>query len=438
MAIAPGPEIADHIIGGNHVRKTIRAGRMMPSEDDLAARDHRRLDVAIIGAGAIGLAIAYSLRTMDGNCRIAVIEKDPSYALASTPRASGGVRRLFTLPENIELSNHSIPIYERFHELMAVNGDIADIGFKKGGYLFIVPPRGVATLARNFERQKKHKVNVEWLVPDKLKERFPSMRVDDLGAGVQSHNDGWLDPYAVLMASRRKVKSLGVEFIDDEVMAIEREDRLVRSLTLKSGRKLKPDHAVNATGAWAQQICAMIGMKVPITPLRRYEHYFECEERIEPLPYLKDVDRLAFRPEGKGIRAACRPCASRAASTSRSTMTISMTWSGRLSPIASRNSRRRNARRRCPAFMIKMTSMAMRSSAPGTASARISTWRPDFRAMVSCMRRLAAFRSPSTFSRAASKRSILPASAGRACRMADRCPKKGLFDRVAAHARGAP
>jgi FAD-dependent oxidoreductase domain-containing protein 1 len=77
---------------------------MMPPEN-VTARDHRRLDVAIIGAGAIGLAIAYSIRTMDGNCRIAVIEKDPSYALASTPRASGGVRRLFTLPENIELSN---------------------------------------------------------------------------------------------------------------------------------------------------------------------------------------------------------------------------------------------------------------------------------------------------------------------------------------------
>jgi len=207
---------------------------------NLATRDSGKLDVAIIGAGAIGLAIAYSLRTMDGNCRIAVIEKDPSYALASTPRASGGVRRLFTLPENIELSNHSIPVYEKFHELMAVNADVADIGFKKGGYLFIVPPMGVATLARNFERQRRHGVNVEWLAPDKLKERFPSMHVADLGAAVQSHDDGWLDPYAVLMGFRRKVKSLGVELIDDAVMGIEREGRLVRSLTLKSGRKLKP------------------------------------------------------------------------------------------------------------------------------------------------------------------------------------------------------
>jgi FAD-dependent oxidoreductase domain-containing protein 1 len=41
-------------------------------------------------------------------------------------------------------------------------------------------------------------------------------------------------------------------------------------------------------------------MKTPIYPMRRFEHYFECEETIEPRPYVKDLDRLAFRPEGRG------------------------------------------------------------------------------------------------------------------------------------------
>ena len=44
----------------------------------------------------------------------------------------------------------------------------------------------------------------------------------------------------------------------------------------------------------------MLGFSVPIEPLRRFEHYFECMAEIEPLPYLKDTARLAFRPEGKG------------------------------------------------------------------------------------------------------------------------------------------
>lgn len=44
----------------------------------------------------------------------------------------------------------------------------------------------------------------------------------------------------------------------------------------------------------------MLGFTVPIEPLRRFEHYFESEDPIEPLPYLKDPERLAFRPEGRG------------------------------------------------------------------------------------------------------------------------------------------
>jgi FAD-dependent oxidoreductase domain-containing protein 1 len=39
---------------------------------------------------------------------------------------------------------------------------------------------------------------------------------------------------------------------------------------------------------------------VPIEPLRRFEHYFESQDPIEPLPYVKDTARLAFRPEGRG------------------------------------------------------------------------------------------------------------------------------------------
>ena len=44
----------------------------------------------------------------------------------------------------------------------------------------------------------------------------------------------------------------------------------------------------------------MVGMALPIEPLRRFEHYFESQEPIEPLPYLKDTAKLAFRPEAKG------------------------------------------------------------------------------------------------------------------------------------------
>ena len=101
-----------------------------------------RTDVAVIGGGAIGAAVAYFLRLLDPAADVCVIERDPAYELASTPRASGGVRRLFSLPENIELSRFSIDFFADFPAAMAVGGRPADVGFMRNGYLFIVPPAG--------------------------------------------------------------------------------------------------------------------------------------------------------------------------------------------------------------------------------------------------------------------------------------------------------
>jgi FAD-dependent oxidoreductase domain-containing protein 1 len=259
-----------------------------------------RVDVAVIGGGAIGAAAAYFLRKHSRACSVAVIERDTSYQLASTPRASGGVRRLFSLSENIALSNYSIPFFERFDSEMAVDGEPAAINFRKGGYLFIVPPAAARVLKRNFAIQKANGVRVEWLERNDLKAKFPSMIVDDLGAGVLSPDDGWLDPHGVLQGLRKKAKALGAELVDDEVVGLNVERHRTRAIRLKSGRTIDAEAVINAAGAWAKEICAMAGWTVPIEPMRRYEHYFEAADAIEPLPYIKDVHRLAFRPEGKG------------------------------------------------------------------------------------------------------------------------------------------
>jgi len=96
------------------------------------------------------------------------------------------------------------------------------------------------------------------------------------------------------------VRSLDVTIVQDEVTGIERDGKLVRSVTVRSAGKLLAGNVVNAAGAWSPIVSEMVAQKLPITPLRRFEHFFECEDAIEPLPYVKDVNRLAFRPEGRG------------------------------------------------------------------------------------------------------------------------------------------
>lgn len=259
-----------------------------------------KTDVAIIGGGAIGAAVACYLKSMSPGTDVTVIERDPTYDRASTPRASGGVRRLFSLPENIELSNYSIPFFETFPETMAVDDTPAEIGFKKGGYIFIVPPSSIDVLKANYDTEQSLGCNVIWLEPDEIKHRFPSMNVDDLGAAVLSPDDGWLDPHSVLMGFRKKAQSLGAEFLAEEITGMDRNGRTVTAARCASGQTIEAATYVNAAGAWAKDICGMLGFYAPIEPLRRFEHYFESQDEIEPLPYLKDPERLAFRPEGRG------------------------------------------------------------------------------------------------------------------------------------------
>lgn len=258
-------------------------------------------DAAIIGGGIMGAAVAYFLKTLSSAMTVAVIEPDPTYEFCSTLRASGGARRLFSCPENIAMSNFSIEFIKAFPQAMAVDGREAPVDWVEGGYLFIVPDEGMGILEQSYEAQRAQGCEIDLLTPAQLKERFPSMYVDDLAGGAHSVRDGWCDPNGLLQGFRRKAISLGVDFIADKVTGLSTRGAAVGGATLASGRTIAADVFVNAAGAWSEGIADMVGMRLPISPLRRFEHYFTAGSPIERLPYVKDMARLAFRSEGVGF-----------------------------------------------------------------------------------------------------------------------------------------
>ena len=276
----------------------------------------RNTDVLIIGGGAIGSAAAYFLRSAGHAPAVTVIEPDPAYTLASTPRATGGVRRLFSCPENIQLSVASMEFFRHWHQHININGDAPDLGWKEGGYLFVVDDRAAGIVERNAARQRALDVDVRLLDRNALAQRFPSIRNDDLTLAAWTPGDGWLDPNAVLQGFRKKAQHLGAAFVQDKVVGISVERNVqagaphtvgnitrgarVTQVTLESGERISAGFIINAAGAWAGGVCALIGMPLPVVPMRRFEHYVEIATTLEPLPLIKDLDRLVCRPEGGG------------------------------------------------------------------------------------------------------------------------------------------
>jgi glycine/D-amino acid oxidase-like deaminating enzyme len=264
-----------------------------------------RVDILIIGGGVMGSACATFLLQAEPNLTVTVVEPDPTYERAASLKASGGVWRLFSLPENIQMSQFSIHWFQNFHEHVAVAGEAPDLNWKPGGYLFIVPPDAdrVAALQRHHRLQQDFGVKVEMLDPAALKRRFPSIEVTDLGAASLSLEDGWLDPNAVLQGLHKKARSLGATYLRDRVVSLEESGNLVRAAALATGAVVQASQFVNCAGAWAKEVCGMLGIPLPVEPMRRFDTYFECQDEVEPLPYIKDLSRLAMRPEGRGFTA---------------------------------------------------------------------------------------------------------------------------------------
>lgn len=261
-----------------------------------------KADIAIIGGAITGSAAAYFL-AKDGRAgRVVVIEPDPTYARATTQQAAGGIRQLFSRPENIAMSQFGLPFYQSFDEDMAVGGETPGVNFRFKGYLFVATSDGQAEIMRsNADVQANAGAKVELMNAAEMQARFPSMGVEDVSLACYSGDDGWIDQSAALWGFRKKATALGAEYLKARVVAMDVEGAAVRRLHLDTGETLEADVVINAGGPWAGEIAAMAGCDVPVAPMARAAYFWRCAEPVEDLPLIKDDHKLFIRAEGDGF-----------------------------------------------------------------------------------------------------------------------------------------
>lgn len=220
-------------------------------------------DVGIIGAGAIGLAVARELGRL-GIRNVVLVDREPAPGQGSTARANGGVRAQWRTRPNIEFSRFTIP------QLEQLDRDTAGLaGFRQAGYLFFTGTgAGEAALRKGYELQRECGVPVEWLAPDRILRYAPFIRAEGLRAGTFCGTDGFIDPHGVVQALWSQVKGMGIEArFGTEVTAI-RAAHPGFSLATTTG-ELASRWLVNAAGPYADRVAALAGVDLPCRPVRR-------------------------------------------------------------------------------------------------------------------------------------------------------------------------
>lgn len=265
-------------------------------------------DVAIIGGGIMGSALAYWLTRLDPSCSVCVIERDPTYARASSALSAASIRQQFTTPLNIRLSQAGFSFLRAAGELLAVDGDRPDIRLHEGGYLYLATEAAAESLATANAIQRAHGANVELLRPAALLDRFPWLNVADLSLGSFGvRGEGWFDGYALLTGFARRARHQGVRYVKDEVRGIETVAGRVTGLVLGARGRIGCGAAVNAAGPWARGVAALAGIELPVHARKRTVFVFSCAERLSGVPLLIDPTGFWMRPDGERYIGGLEP-----------------------------------------------------------------------------------------------------------------------------------
>ena len=267
-------------------------------------------DVVIVGGGVIGCAVAHFLLAEPGfRGTVAVVERDPSYARASSQLSASAIRQQFSQAVNILLGQHGIAFLRAADQHLAVDGDAPALALRELGYLYLATPDGRAGLAGNHALQRRHNADVALLQPDDLRQRFPWLSLDGVALGsLGLSGEGWFDGPALHHAFRRGARTRGAAFLHAEAVGMELDGGgRVSAVRLADGTRLGCGTVVNAAGPYARHVAAMAGLRLPVEARRRCVFVFRCPDALPGCPLVIDPSGLWFRPEGDGFLCGVPP-----------------------------------------------------------------------------------------------------------------------------------
>ena len=233
------------------------------------------MDVVVVGAGVIGLAIARAAAERDHS--VVVLERERIGAGASTIQP-GGVRQQWGTAIACRLARESVAFWRDAGDRLA---SPVPLELRRSGYLFVA--LGEETLARltaNVRVQNAEGVPSRIVSPEEAARLVPGLAAAELAGGAWCDEDGYFDrPQSVVEAF---AAGLDVRIHAVESLTPAGDGWLVGC---SDGVRLAADQVVVAAGADTVGLLEPLGIALPIEPEERYLFLSEPvpERLLEPL-----------------------------------------------------------------------------------------------------------------------------------------------------------
>ncbi len=271
--------------------------RSFPLNLSTAARQPRSAGVVIIGGGIIGVSVAWHLAN-SGVKDVVVVERS-EVGSGSSAKPLGGVRENFSDPSNIELGQRSLRIFDRFATDFGVN-----IGLEKVGYLFLArDEQQLSGMAEAVRIQNAMGISSRLVDPEEAGRLNPIVETTALTGGSYSPRDGFVEPTRVVEGYMKAAQDLGVTFLNrTQVLEITTSAGQISSVLTQRG-EIRAEAVICCAGAWSAHIGEMVGVHLPVEPVRRLIGFTpDYRQPLPTVPFTLDLTTtMYFHNAGRGL-----------------------------------------------------------------------------------------------------------------------------------------
>jgi glycine/D-amino acid oxidase-like deaminating enzyme len=251
-------------------------------------------EIVIVGGGAIGAAAADAL-ARSGRRDILLIEKEPSLAAATTAQAAGLVGQVRSSIDRVKLAMWSVATFAELERQ-----DEARPSWRQVGSLRIaVTPERADEFKRLCQVAAEAGLEAELIDAAAARRLWPGMRFEEAKAVLWCPSDGYLQPHDLTMAYQHRARAHGVRFATGvRLERIHLEHGRVTGVGTSQG-EIRCEMVINAAGAHAYHVARLVGLDLPIVPVR-HEYFVSVPlAGIRPdLPAFRVPDQTLYgRPD---------------------------------------------------------------------------------------------------------------------------------------------
>lgn len=273
-------------------------------------------DVVVVGAGVIGLSIAFQIARRT-NQRIVVLDKASNVGEGSTGASCAILRQRYSHPESIMLARDGLRVYRAWASFTGIDEPRA--AFHHTGVLWMMgeTPDQVASAEALMSGLG---IDMATLSAADVVDRFPALSPcnDHFDLTFETEHEcsvggpflfetegGYFDPVSACqdLAEAARLRGVDIRF-NTKVTGVRTSGGRVEGVDLADGSSIDAPVVVNGAGPWGPQLAQMAGLdwKWDIHPIRAQVIYREWNEEVPgPLPVVADSSAgIYFRPETGG------------------------------------------------------------------------------------------------------------------------------------------